>query len=137
VTETITLKFDGEKVRLGGREYVLPSLSVKQTRQLWEKIRGLNKGITEDSLPDKQHDAVEVIHAALSRNYPSMTFEEAEDLVDMNNMRRLLLVVSGLSGLTVPGSGPVGETAQPSSTGPISTEPSSPAPAGATNTLTT
>ena len=96
-------KFEGETVRLGDKEYVIPSLSVKQARRLWPTILKLNEGITEANLPEKYGLAVEVIHAALSRNYPDMTPAEVEDLVEIRNLRKLILIVSGQSGMNGPG----------------------------------
>lgn len=136
------VRFEGEPFKLGGKWYIIPSLSTKRARQLWPKIRGLNQNINEETLPDKHHDAVEVIHSAISRNYPDVTFDEIDELVDMNNMKRLLLIVSGQSGLSIPGAVPAGtsEGAPGSpriSTGEISTGPSSSVPAGPSNTSTT
>jgi hypothetical protein len=98
-------RFEGETVRLGEREYVLPSLSVSQARKLWPKIKGLNEGITEDTLPDKYADSVAVIQAALSRNYPEITVEQLLDLIGIGDIRRLLPIASGQSGLN-PGTRP-------------------------------
>jgi hypothetical protein len=136
------VRFEGEPFKLGGKWYIIPSLSTKRARQLWPKIRGLNQGITEETLPEKHHDAVEVIHAAISRNYPDVTFDEIDELVDMNNMKSLLLIVSGQSGLSVPGRAPAGTSegapgSPLTSTGETSTEASSSVPAGPSNTSTT
>src|SRR5208282_49465 len=137
--EKKVLPFEGEAVRLGGVEYILPSLSVNQAKKHWEKIRGLNDGVTLDNVMDKHLDAVKVIHAALSRNYPDMTAEEVGDLVDLNNMRKLLMIVAATSGIKLPGGQPAGaEVAEPrNSIGAISTESSSPAPAGPLSTSIT
>ena len=102
----MTVRFEGQTVNLGGQEYVVPSLSVKQARALWPKILELNKGITEENLPEKHGLSVEVIHAALTRNYPDLTRDELEDLVDMRNIRVLMALVSGQSGIFGTGSEP-------------------------------
>ena len=91
---------------MGGKQYVIPSLSVKQARALWEKIRNLNRGITEENYPEKSKDGAEVIHAALSRNYPDLTVDQVEDLVDMRNIAKILLIIAGQSGIG-PGRVPV------------------------------
>ena len=97
-------KFDGEIVRIGDRDFVLPSLTVKQAKQLWPQMLELDKGITPENLPTKYEDALKVIHAALARNYSEVTMEALEDLVEIKDLRRLLLVVSGQSGMrTAPG----------------------------------
>ena len=99
-------RFGGEVVKLGGREYAIPSLSVKQARTLWPKIKQLQQGVTEDSLPDRMGIAVEVVHAALSRNYPDIKIDEVEDLLDMNDFRRIVLVVTGQGVRQTPGAEP-------------------------------
>lgn len=96
-------KYEGETVNIGGIDYVVPGLTVKQARALWPKIVSLNKGITEENVTEKYADAVAIIHAGLSRNYPDITFEQAEELVDMRNLAKLVLIVSGRSGLIGPG----------------------------------
>lgn len=110
--EEQTPKYAGEQVKLAGREYIIPSLSVKQARILWPKIRELNKGITMDSIPDKMAIATEIIHAALSRNYPEITLDEVEDMIDMSNFRRVVGVVTASTGLKGdPGEQPAAATA--------------------------
>jgi hypothetical protein len=99
MTENGKPKFEGEAVWLGGQEYVLPSLSVGQAKKLWPEILELNKGVTVDALPQKRDEIVKIIHAAISRNYPEMTIETMEDFVDLGNMRRLMMIVSGQSGM--------------------------------------
>jgi hypothetical protein len=93
-------KFEGEKVRVGDRDLIVPSLSVKQARRLWPEILELDKGITPANLPEKFGQAIPIIHAAISRNYPDITADELEDQIDVKTLRKLLLIVSGQSGMT-------------------------------------
>lgn len=105
-------KYAGEQVKLAGQDYIVPSLSVKQARNLWPKIRELNKGITMDNIPDKMSIATEIIHAALSRNYPNLKLEEVEDMIDMSNFRRVVGLVTASTGLKGdPGDQPAAATA--------------------------
>lgn len=116
-------RYDGETVRVGDREFVIPSISVKQTRELWPKMMELSKGVTAAELPEKVAIAAVLIHAALSRNYPEITLDEVEDLVDLRNFRPLMLAVSGQAGLKPsPGAEPAAAGPSPvSSTGSEST----------------
>jgi hypothetical protein len=101
------VKFEGEKITLGGVEYVVPSLTVKQAKTLWPTIKELDRGVTVDNLPAKYDDMLTVIHAALSRNYPQLKIEELEEMVDMGNIRLLMKAATAQSGLApVPGTGP-------------------------------
>jgi hypothetical protein len=93
------VKYDGERIKLGDREFVIPCLTVKQAKRMWTQITELDKGITEQNLPEKYSSAVEVIHAALSRNYPDLKVDELEELLDVRNLRAAMLAVMGRSGL--------------------------------------
>jgi hypothetical protein len=104
-------KYDGELVRIGDRDFVVPALSVKQARNLWPEILEMDQGITKVNLPDKQSKMIEIIHAAISRNYPNITKDEIEDLIDLRSIRKLMMVVMGNSELPmVPPVEPAAET---------------------------
>jgi len=100
------VKFDGQEVKLGAKKYIVPSLSVKQAKLLWPQILELDKGITIENLPTKWEIAIPIIHAALKRNYPNLSQEEVEEFVDIKNLRQLLLIVSGQSGIQAGENGP-------------------------------
>ena len=42
---------------------------------------------------------VDVVHAAVIRNYPALTKEEVEDLIDLGNAAVIIKAVMGQSGL--------------------------------------
>lgn len=102
----IKVKYEGQKFFMGGQEYIIPALSVKMGKKLWPKIVALNAGITTSTLPEKYSDIIEIVHAAITRNYPDMTIDELEDLIDMTNIRRVLLAAVGQSGFLRPGPEP-------------------------------
>jgi hypothetical protein len=94
-------KFDGVTVKLGGVEYVIPPLNFRALRTIGPRVAGLgsiNRIPTEDDL----RLITEIVLAALSRNYPEMTAEMLEDLIDVGNMSVLLQAVMGVSGLDRP-----------------------------------
>jgi hypothetical protein len=93
------IKFEGNRVVLGGQEFVVPCLSVKQARTLWPEILEMDEGITKQNLPEKQGKWMDIVHAAMSRNYPGLKKEELEELVDLGNLRRLMMIVMGNSGV--------------------------------------
>jgi hypothetical protein len=94
------VKFEGELVKLGEREFVVPSLSVNQARKLWPEILDLNRGVSLEDFPKKLDQALPIILAALSRNYPDLTLDELGDLVDVRNFPRLMKIIAGQSGLS-------------------------------------
>lgn len=92
-------KYDGILVRLGGQELIVPSLSVGQARALWPEILDLDKGVTAQNMPQKHEQSLKIILAAVNRNYPEINREQLEEWVDLGNIRKLLLIVAGQSGL--------------------------------------
>jgi hypothetical protein len=105
---------DGVRVKLGGAEYIVPPLSLRSLKKLGKKIQELSN---INSVPtEEQTDALlEVIHAALVRNYPDITLDDLADLVDLGNMLEVfpaVLAVSGLKQNVVPGGSP-GEAPSP------------------------
>jgi hypothetical protein len=106
-----TEKYEGEHLKIGNKVFIVPSLTVKQARDLWPKIINLNKGIDETNLPEKHRDSLEIVLASLKRNYPALTFEELEDMIDLRQMKPVMQAVMGQSGLgpvpgLVPGAAP-------------------------------
>jgi hypothetical protein len=95
-------RFDGELLKLGDREFVIPPLNWRRIRKIMpilERMKDITAGggltITEPMLDD----SLTVIHEAISRNYPEITRDELEDLVDLANAPKLIMAVMGLSGL--------------------------------------
>jgi len=130
------VKFEGETVRLGGQEYILPSLSTGKARKLWPAILEIDKGVTPETMPQKFETMIAIIHAALARNYPELTVDEVGELVDLRRAPDLCLQICRLSGMAIkdPQAPAAGGGEATASTGPISTGPSSREPAGASNT---
>jgi hypothetical protein len=89
----------GVEISMGGREWIVPPLTLGQLRRLGPKIRAMTT-IDARGLTDKQIDAMtEIVATALARNYPEVTTEEILDLLDMGNARAVLEAVLGGSGL--------------------------------------
>ena len=95
-------RFDGELLKVGDREFVVPPLNWRRIRKLLpilERMKDIAAGgglvITESMLDD----SVTVIYEAVSRNYPEITRDELEDLVDLVNAPKVIMAVMGLSGL--------------------------------------
>ena len=92
-------KIDGEKLVLGGREFIVPPINLKRLKQLYPLIETLAQ--ETDAL--KQMDGTsQILHAALTRNYPEITLDEVEEMVDLGNFASVLKAVLGGSGF-VPG----------------------------------
>lgn len=128
----------GIAITMGGREWVVPPLTLGQLRRLMPKVRQLSEigaqmGETQIAV------LVEIVAAALQRNYPDATAEAVENLLDLGNAGVVLNAVLTGSGLTppvpspgeaaAPGERPGAVEATPAAIGGISTA-SSPPPAG-------
>lgn len=93
---------DGIKIKMAGKEYVVPPLNFKQLRTLKPKIESLNNlaGVPDDA----QFDAVvEIVHAALSRNYPELSKDDVEGIIDLANLKTVIGAIMGVSGLVASG----------------------------------
>lgn len=100
-----TPKFEGEIINLAGTDYTVPALSLRQVREMAPKLDLLDSN--ETGLPAvEQVDAlVDVLHAALQRNYPSITKDELLDLIDLGNMTTLIKAAMRTSGMVKLGEG--------------------------------
>ena len=131
-------KFSGKEISLAGTPYTLPSLSTKQARENWEALRELSVKGTPETYADRIGKAAKLVWLALSRNYPELAFEQADELFNVTEIFELLSFVCERSGLRASGPEPVGETSGTAVPliGPPSTEQSFSAPAGRTITST-
>lgn len=98
-------KFEGMPITIGGVEYIVPPLSFRKVKQLQPEIDKLSQ-INAASVTANSSEATEVmikiIHSALQRNYPEITIDELEDMLDLANVRTIIQAVMGISGF-VPG----------------------------------
>jgi hypothetical protein len=93
-------QFEGELHRLGDKDFIVPPLNWRRIRELLPVLQKIRIGqpgleITGEMLDDY----LTVILSALNRNYPDMTLDELEDLLDLGNAPRLFLAIMGMSGL--------------------------------------
>jgi hypothetical protein len=127
----------GVEVAMGGETWLIPPLTLGQLRRLMPKVRQLTD--VDASMGEPQIAVlVEIVATALQRNYPNVTFEQVENLLDLANAGAVLNAVLTGSGLKTRGS-PLGETvavampaAAPETAGNTSTASSPPPAATAT-----
>lgn len=94
-----TPRFEGEEISLGGDKYVVPALSLRQIRELAPKLDKLDAEGAGLPQAEQIGAVVDVMHAALSRNYPDMTKEQLLDLIDLGNMGAMIKAAMRTSGL--------------------------------------
>lgn len=105
---------DGVAVRMNGRDWIVAPLTLGQLRRLWPQVQRLGEvgaGMGEDEITAM----VDLVTAALQRNYPDLTPEKVADLLDLGNAGAVLNAVLIGSGLRpamgeapAPGTPPVG-----------------------------
>lgn len=92
---------DGVTVRMGGHDFVIPPLSLRQVRDLLPKIRSLKTmGTLLGADEAEKETIVAVVHAAVSRNYPQMTRDALLDYLDLGNTEPAFLAVLAMSGMS-------------------------------------
>jgi hypothetical protein len=126
----------GVVIAMGGRDWVVPPLTLGQLRRLGPTIGQITADAA--SMLDAQAiDAVvAVVAAALGRNYPDMTEAEIAEMLDLGNAGAVLNAVLTGSGLrrAGPGEAPApasagasdGTTSTASSPPPSATGPATP-----------
>lgn len=102
---------DGVTIRLGRRDFVVPPLNLRAVRKVEKLLPVLEGRPGEVSFLDA---AVEVLHLAILRNYPEVTRDEVEDMVDLGNLPRLIEAVMNVSGFGPKGPGSLAAAGAPS-----------------------
>lgn len=88
-------KFAGLSTELDGKTYIVPALNLRQVIELQPKMDSL-AGFTENTLAGEYFDTVlEIILPAIQRNYPSVTRDDLEGMVDLNNVGELVRAATG------------------------------------------
>jgi hypothetical protein len=88
----------GMTIAMGGQDWLVPPLTLGQLRRLMPKVRQLTE--TDASMGETQISVlVEIVAAALQRNYPEATADMVENLLDLGNASAVLNAVLTGSGL--------------------------------------
>lgn len=88
------MKVPGNEITLAGQVYVMPALSAAAVKQNREKLNSL----TSTTMPDVCIVA-ELAYLALRRNYPDITQEFVDDVVDFSNMLEVYEALVSLNSL--------------------------------------
>ena len=103
----------GVTIAMGGRDWLVPPLTLGQLRRLMPKVRQLTD--IGASMSEMQITVlVEIVATAMQRNYPDATPETVENLLDLGNASTVLNAVLTGSGLKLSDSR-LGEAAAPGS----------------------
>jgi len=101
----------GVAVTMAGQDWIIPPLTLGQLRSLMPEVRQLTE--IGASMGETQINVlIEIVTAALQRNYPETTPEKVENLLDLGNASAVLNAVLTGSGLK-PGGAAMGEASAP------------------------
>ncbi|MBV8506597.1 MAG: hypothetical protein JOZ11_12425 [Alphaproteobacteria bacterium] len=101
----------GVPVAMGGQDWIIPPLTLGQLRRLMPKVRQLTE--IGASMGEAQINVlIDIVTAALQRNYPETTPDKVENLLDLGNASAVLNAVLTGSGLK-PGGATMGEASAP------------------------
>jgi hypothetical protein len=101
-------KYEGLKVRIGEDEFIIPPLNFFRLKKVLPLVDKLKEVSGNQILKaEEMEDFITIIHLALSRNYPEVTVQQVEEMVDLGNLRQILAAVLGISGF-VQGEKPAG-----------------------------
>jgi hypothetical protein len=88
----------GVTITMGGRDWLVPPLTLGQLRRLMPRVRQLTE--IDAAIGEVQIGVlVEIVAAALQRNYPDVSAEMVENLLDLGNAGTVLNAVLTGSGL--------------------------------------
>lgn len=93
MTGSHQVRHRGQIVVLGGNEYVMPPLNLRQAQLYWPQMAALQDGGT--SPLQALELAADVAHACLVRNYPELPRATVDDWVDLDNFEQLLAAAGG------------------------------------------
>lgn len=85
---------EGKDITLGGSVWTVPPLNFKALKRFRDDLS--TQTPAELAASGK---VVELIHAAMLRNYPDLTMEQLEDMLDMGNVLPVTEAVLAISGL--------------------------------------
>jgi len=87
---------EGIAVKIADKEYIIPPLNFAGTRKYIAAAKKL-PGITD---PEEQMSLMaEMVWLALRRNYPQMSIDDVEDIVDFTNVQTIMDAIVEASGL--------------------------------------
>lgn len=98
------VEFEGTELQLGRTKYVVPPLSLGAVKKVAKRIENF-AGLDVDA---QMELTGEIAHLALKRNYPDITRERVDDLIDLRNMEQVFQAVVQVSGFTAQRTPPEG-----------------------------
>jgi hypothetical protein len=92
------VKFKGVPVYMDGEIWIVPSLSVRQFRDNFDKLQKGFGSLTPENISEKVDETMPVILMALNRNYPDLTPDRLIDMLDMSTLPEVFQAIAAASG---------------------------------------
>lgn len=109
----------GRWITFGDEQYRVPPLGFRSVVELQDEVEGL-RGMGPKPNAAQMATMTKIVHAAIVRNYPSMTPQGVEDMMDLGNYQELLNAVLNVAGFVETSSG------ERVATQAVGTQPTSP-----------
>jgi len=91
-------KFEGIEFDFGGgRVYVIPPLTLHDLQRMRAQLSALQATVETDALAGADL-CIDILHAALIRNYPTLTRDDVGNLLDLSNMHGAIQCAMDIDG---------------------------------------
>ena len=94
----------GEWVALGDEQYRIPPLAFRAVQELQDEVAALAQMGVRPT-PEQMTTVTRIVHSAMSRNYPSITMAQIDDMLDLGNYQDVLSAVLSIGGFKKAGDG--------------------------------
>ena len=113
-------KRGGQWITIGTEQYRIPPLAFAAVQELQDEVRGL-AAMGDRPTPDQMGTVAKIVQSAMARNYPTITTDEINGMLDLGNYQAVLGAVLAVAGFTKEAADGSGEAK--ASTGTPSTAP--------------
>lgn len=113
-------KRGGQWITIGTEQYRIPPLAFLAVQELQDEVAGLAQ-MGARPTPDQMGTVAKIVQSAMARNYPEITTEEVNGMLDLGNYQAVLGAVLAVAGFTKEageGSGEAGASTGAPSTAP-------------------
>lgn len=111
------LKRGGRWVTIGDEQYRIPPLAFTAVQELQDEVAGLAQ-IGLRPTPAQMGTVAKIVQSAMARNYPSMTVEQVNLMLDLGNYQDVLGAVLAVAGFEKAEGGGSGEARASTGTPP-------------------
>jgi hypothetical protein len=89
---------DGVQINIGGTDYTVPPLNLKAVKKFSKNFHLLSD-LGNNINAEMMTFIADIIHTALIRNYPDITLDQVEEMVDIKTVGDILEAVLSSSGI--------------------------------------